>query len=52
MALTATTLHGALTAVANRIRITAAGTVAAGHFAKINGEIAKVMAVNGTLVDL
>ena len=52
MALTATTLHGALTSTASRVRVTTAGTVAAGHFAKINGEIAKVMAVNGTLVDL
>ena len=52
MALTATTIATALTALGNRVKVTAAGTVAAGHFCKINGELAKVMAVNGTLVDL
>jgi hypothetical protein len=52
MALTATTIATALTAVGNRVKVTTAGTVAAGHFAKINGELCKVMAVNGTLVDL
>ena len=52
MALTATTIATALTALGSRVKVTAAGTVAAGHFCKINGELAKVMAVNGTLVDL
>jgi len=50
MALTATTLAGAMDAFTNIANVTSATSVTAGQMARINNELVKIQGVNGTVV--
>jgi hypothetical protein len=52
MALTATTIAGALSASGTRVALTSATSVVAGSIMKIDDEFVRVAAINGTAADL